>query len=105
MSDEKRCIYRYADVFASDKVSICGQTVDGINHRDVMGDGRMHDFQPPLEITDEAVEAGARAAFHSDPEQDYPWERRANGTKNDYRRDARAAIEAALRVMQKGKDE
>jgi hypothetical protein len=52
----------------------------------------VHFFQPPLEITDEAVEAAAGHIAYS-------------VEREPVLKVARLALEAALRVMQKGQDE
>jgi hypothetical protein len=88
MSDQK-CIYRR---YKSPRPGSndCGLSVDA--HKEV----RDHDFQPPLEISAEAVEAAVYAYFDGNPPAP---------TESIYREDMRAALEAAYRVMQKGQDE
>jgi hypothetical protein len=85
VSDQK-CIYRR---YKSPRPGSndCGLSVDA--HKEV----RDHDFQPPLEITAEAVEAAEDVL------------RRYAYTRFSPHDCVQTAIEAALRVMQKGQDE
>jgi len=90
VSDQK-CIYRYLSG------AVCG-----LPKRDWRHDTTSvsHIFQPPLEITDEAVEAAALAVFEE------TWKPHELGSKVvvKLRSELRTGIEAALRVMQKGQD-
>jgi hypothetical protein len=85
MSDQK-CIYQYS------AGNFCG--VIASDHTGV------HFFQPPLEISAEAVEA-AMSAYSAFMDENFP----DDMEYNCHRQAIYPALEAALRVMQKGQDE